>query len=126
MTMVVITGTVFTVVAGARTYSNVLDETGQVASALGAMAGSTGVAFSLAVLMIAMNTLGHHFPLVIRIGLWLTPLVAAALNGVIANGTEAVIAASNLFVLCVATEGTALVVRIVRVVPHQDSERTRT
>ncbi|MCI0385429.1 hypothetical protein [Streptomyces sp. CNQ085] len=94
------------------TYTNIRAEFGNGATAAGMVAAGEGATLVLALVMVGVTLLGQASPAPVRIGLWLTPLVAAAVGLAVADdGTEAVIYGVSPMGMCVAAEGLGFLAR---------------
>ncbi|GAA3617457.1 hypothetical protein ACG5V6_14920 [Streptomyces chitinivorans] len=94
------------------TYTNIKAEFGNGATAAGMVAAGEGATLVLALVMVGVTLLGQGSPAPVRIGLWLTPVVASAVGLAVAdNGTEAVIYGVSPMGMCVAAEGLGFLAR---------------
>ncbi|MGY1453825.1 hypothetical protein [Streptomyces sp. SS8] len=94
------------------TYTNIKAEFGNGATAAGMVAAGEGATLVLALVMVGVTLLGQAAPAPVRIGLWLTPVVASAVGLALADdGTEAVIYGVSPMGMCVAAEGLGFLAR---------------
>jgi hypothetical protein len=94
------------------TYTNIKAEFGNGATAAGMVAAGEGATLVLALVMVGVTLLGQGSPAPVRIGLWLTPVVASAVGLAVADdGTEAVIYGVSPMGMCVAAEGLGFLAR---------------
>lgn len=106
-------------IAGAvATYVNMNGVLGNSATALGVVAAGEGATVICALVTLALTLMGQHTPGVVRAGLWLLPLIAAAAGVFLApsHNMLAVMAITPL-AMTVSGEGIALVAR--RIVAFQ-------
>jgi len=88
------------------------------ASALGMVAAGEGATLICALVALAVTLMGQHTPTVVRLGMWLLPLVAAVAGVAMASGTnERIMMAVTPMAMTAAGEGVAFVAR--RVVAHR-------
>lgn len=88
------------------------------ASALGMVAAGEGATLICALVALAVTLMGQHTPTVVRLGMWLLPLVAAVAGVAMATGTnEKIMMAVTPMAMTAAGEGVAFVAR--RVVAHR-------
>lgn len=88
------------------------------ASALGMVAAGEGATLICALVALAVTLMGQHTPTVVRLGMWLLPLVAAVAGVAMASGTnEMIMMAVTPMAMTAAGEGVAFVAR--RVVAHR-------
>jgi len=88
------------------------------ASALGMVAAGEGATLICALVALAVTLMGQHTPPVVRLGMWLLPLVAAVAGVAMASGTnEMIMMAVTPMAMTAAGEGVAFVAR--RVVAHR-------
>ncbi|CAL9403573.1 hypothetical protein SUDANB106_01518 [Streptomyces sp. enrichment culture] len=94
------------------TYTNIKAEFGNGATAAGMVAAGEGATLVLALVMVGVTLLGQGSPAPVRIGLWLTPVVASAVGLAVSDdGTEAVIYGVSPMGMCVAAEGLGFLAR---------------
>lgn len=106
------------VAGGVATYVNMRNVIGRDASALGLVAAGEGATLIAALVALAVTLMGQHTPAVVRLAMWLTPLVAAAAGVALApNRNEAVIMGVTPLAMTAAGEGIAFVAR--RVVAYR-------
>ncbi|ATN93739.1 hypothetical protein SEA_ABT2GRADUATEX2_69 [Streptomyces phage Abt2graduatex2] len=88
------------------------------ASAAGMVAAGEGATLICALVALAVTLMGQHTPTVVRLGMWLLPLVAAVAGVAMASGTnERIMMAVTPMAMTAAGEGVAFVAR--RVVAHR-------
>lgn len=88
------------------------------ASALGMVAAGEGATLICALIALAVTLMGQHTPTVVRLGMWLLPLVAAVAGVALASTTnERIMMAVTPMAMTAAGEGVAFVAR--RVVAHR-------
>ena len=106
-------------VAGAvATFVNMNRILGSGASAAGMVAAGEGATLICALVALAVTLMGQHTPPVVRLGMWLLPLVAAVAGVAMASGTnERIMMAVTPMAMTAAGEGVAFVAR--RVVAHR-------
>ncbi|PVC80633.1 hypothetical protein DBP19_36455 [Streptomyces sp. CS090A] len=113
---VLILATIPMLVAGALgawgTYSNVKTVFPDNGTALGVVASGEGATLILAIVYVLLTLLGQSAPTLVRLGLWILPVIASAVGAKLAsNSTEAVVYAVTPMAMCVAAEGIGLVAR---------------
>lgn len=100
------------VAGGVATYVNMSNVIGRDASALGLVAAGEGATLIAALVALSVTLMGQHTPLVVRLAMWLTPLIAAATGVALApNHQEAVIMGVTPLAMTAAGEGIAFVAR---------------
>ncbi|USH45445.1 hypothetical protein SEA_ASIS_70 [Streptomyces phage Asis] len=88
------------------------------ASAAGMVAAGEGATLICALVALAVTLMGQHTPPVVRLGMWLLPLVAAVAGVALASGTnEKIMMAVTPMAMTAAGEGVSFVAR--RVVAHR-------
>lgn len=88
------------------------------ASALGMVAAGEGATLICALVALAVTLMGQHTPTVVRLGMWVLPLVAAVAGVAMATGTnEMIMMAVTPMAMTAAGEGVAFVAR--RVVAYR-------
>lgn len=88
------------------------------ASALGMVAAGEGATLICALIALAVTLMGQHTPTVVRLGMWLLPLVAAVAGVALASTTnERIMMTVTPMAMTAAGEGVAFVAR--RVVAHR-------
>lgn len=106
------------IVGGIGTYANIAAELHRAETALGVVAAGEGVTLVLSLVMVGVTMLGQAAPAPVRIGLWITPLGAAAIGLSAADSqTEAAIYAMTPLAMSVAAEGLGFLAR--RIVIHR-------
>lgn len=101
---------------GWGTYHNIQDVYGA-DTAFGVLAAGEGATAVLALLMLGLTVLGQSVPLVLRIGLWVLPIVAATMSATAAKTDgEMVVYAATPMAITAGAEGLAFLVR--RIVVH--------
>jgi hypothetical protein len=94
------------------TYSNITSVFHRGTTALGVVAAGEGATLVLALVLVGLTMLGQSAPTMVRLGLWLLPLVAAATGAAVAQtGTERVVYAITPMAMCVSAEGMGLLAR---------------
>ncbi len=97
-------------VASFYNFTDFLD--GNAASALGLVAAGEGATLVCALVMLLLTVLGRPTPGAVRAGLWLLPIVAAAVGATLASGLNMKVTAGiTPLAMTVAGEGIALVMR---------------
>ncbi|MFJ3088944.1 conjugal transfer protein [Streptomyces sp. NPDC086838] len=97
---------------GWGTYTNIVEEFGRAATAIGVVAAGEGVTLVLALVMVGVTMLGQAAPAPVRAGLWLTPMVAGATGVSVAdNYTEAVVYGMTPLAMSGAAEGLGFLAR---------------
>jgi hypothetical protein len=106
-------------VAGAvATFVNMDRILGSGASAAGMVAAGEGATLICALVALAVTLMGQHTPAVVRLGMWLLPLVAAVAGVAMSSSTnERIMMAVTPMAMTAAGEGVAFVAR--RVVAHR-------
>lgn len=106
-------------IAGAvATFTNMDRILNSSASALGMVAAGEGATLICALVALAVTLMGQHTPPVVRLGMWLLPLVAAVAGVVMASGTnEKIMMGVTPMAMTAAGEGVAFVAR--RVVAYR-------
>lgn len=99
--------------AGAyATYVNMDNVLHRGASALGLVAAGEGATLIAAIVALAVTLMGQHTPTVVRIGMWMVPLMAAAAGVALApNRTEMVVMGLTPLAMTAAGEGVTFVAR---------------
>lgn len=106
------------VAGGIATYVNMRNVIGRDESALGLVAAGEGATLIAALVALAVTLMGQHTPMVVRLAMWLTPLVASATGVALApTSNEAVIMGVTPLAMTAAGEGVAFVAR--RVVAYR-------
>ena len=105
--------------AGAvATYVNMNRILGSGASAAGMVAAGEGATLICALVALAVTLMGQHTPAVVRLGMWLLPVVASVAGVAMASSTnEKIMMAVTPLAMTAAGEGVAFVAR--RVVAHR-------
>lgn len=97
---------------GYATFINMKNAIGRDASALGLVLAGEGATLIAALVALAVTLMGQHTPLVVRLAMWLTPLIASATGVALApNHNEAVVMAVTPLAMTAAGEGIAFVAR---------------
>lgn len=97
---------------GWGTYTNITEEFGRAATAIGVVAAGEGVTLVLALVMVGVTMLGQAAPAPVRAGLWLTPIVAGATGVSVAdNYTEAVVYGMTPLAMSASAEGLGFLAR---------------
>lgn len=97
---------------GWGTYTNITEEFGRAATAIGVVAAGEGVTLVLALVMVGVTMLGQATPAAARAGLWLTPIVAGATGVSVADDyTEAVVYGMTPLAMSAAAEGLGFLAR---------------
>lgn len=106
-------------VAGAiATYFNMKKILGSGTSAAGMVAAGEGATLICALVALAVTLMGQHTPTVVRLGMWLLPVIASVSGVVMAKDTNAkIMMAVTPLAMTAAGEGIAFVAR--RVVAHR-------
>ncbi len=106
-------------VAGAvATYVNMDRILGSGASAAGMVAAGEGATLICALVALAVTLMGQHTPAVVRLGMWLLPVVGSVAGVALASTTnERIMMAVTPLAMTAAGEGVAFVAR--RVVAHR-------
>lgn len=103
------------------TYSNVMTGFDRSATAFGAVAAGEGGTLVLAMVLIGLTMLGQGSPLIVRAGMWLLPMVAAAVGASVAKDvTEAIVYGITPLAMCVSAEGLGLLAR--RIVVYRSGQ----
>ncbi|MGW6708083.1 conjugal transfer protein [Streptomyces sp. NPDC054956] len=107
------------IAGGIGTYSNISAAYGE-GTAIGALAAGEGATAVLAFLLLGLTLLGQSSPLIIRIGLWALPAVAAVIGATAATEGlgQTIVYAATPMAITAAAEGLAFLVR--RIVVHQE------
>ncbi len=106
------------IAGGIATYTNMDNVLHRGASALGLVAAGEGATLIAALVALAVTLMGQHTPPVVRIGMWLAPLIASATGVALApTRTEAVVMGVTPLAMTAAGEGMAFVAR--RVVAYR-------
>lgn len=96
------------------TYTNTMTEFHRQATAAGVVAAGEGLTLVLALIMLARTMLNQSAPLVVRGGMWLTPLSAAVIGITIASSPrEAAVYAVTPLAMSGAAEGLGFIARSV-------------
>lgn len=106
-------------IAGAvATYANMVNVLHRSASALGLVAAGEGATLIAALVALAVTLMGQHTPTVVRLAMWVIPLVASGTGVALApTQTDAVTMAVTPLAMTAAGEGVAFVAR--RVVAYR-------
>lgn len=97
---------------GVATYVNMNNVLGREASAMGLVAAGEGATLIAALVALSVTLMGQHTPAVVRLAMWLTPLIAAATGVALApNHNEAVVMGVTPLAMTAAGEGIAFVAR---------------
>ena len=100
------------VVGAIGTFTNAQRSMDDSSTALGVVAAGEGLALILAVTMVGLTMLGQPVPLVVRVGLWLSPVSAAVTGVVMADtGKESVVYAVTPMAMSAAAGGVGLLAR---------------
>lgn len=107
------------VAGGVGTYSNISAVYGE-GTAIGALAAGEGATAVLAFLLLGLTLLNQSSPLIIRIGLWALPAIAAVIGATAATEGigQTIVFAATPMAITAAAEGLAFLVR--RIVVHQE------
>ncbi|MEU3084691.1 conjugal transfer protein [Streptomyces albidoflavus] len=106
------------VAGGIGTYTN-LSATYGSGTAAGALAAGEGATAVLAVIMLGLTVLGQSTPVLLRVGLWTLPAVAAVMAATAANGLgESIVYAATPMAITASAEGLAFLAR--RIVIYTD------
>ena len=106
------------VAGGVATYVNMKQVIGRDASALGLVMAGEGTTLIAALVALCVTLMGQHTPLVVRLAMWITPLIASASGVALApNQNEQVIMGVTPLAMTAAGEGIAFVAR--RVVAYR-------
>lgn len=106
------------VAGGIGTYTNLSAKYGS-GTAAGALAAGEGATAVLAVIMLGLTVLGQSTPVLLRVGLWTLPAVAAVMGATAANGLgEGIVYAATPMAITAAAEGLAFLAR--RIVIYTD------
>ncbi|MFJ5098984.1 hypothetical protein [Streptomyces sp. NPDC088557] len=94
------------------TFTNIKTEFPRNATALGVVVAGEGGTLILALVMVLVTLLGQSSPRMVRLGLWLLPLVAAATGAVVADDVEErMVYAVTPLAMIAASEGLGLIAR---------------
>lgn len=94
------------------TFTNIRSEFPRNATALGVVVAGEGGTLILALVMVLVTLLGQSSPRMVRLGLWLLPMVAAATGAVVADtGEEQMVYAVTPLAMIAASEGLGLIAR---------------
>ncbi|MER5966842.1 hypothetical protein [Streptomyces sp. NPDC002057] len=94
------------------TFTNIRAEFPRNATALGVVVAGEGGTLILALVMVLVTLLGQSSPRMVRLGLWLLPMVAAATGAVVADtGEERMVYAVTPLAMIAASEGLGLIAR---------------
>ncbi len=106
-------------IAGAvATYANMQNVLHRGESSLGLVAAGEGATLICALVALAVTLMGQHTPVVVRLGMWLIPMVAAGAGYMLApDKTEKVVMTLTPLAMTAAGEGIAFVAR--RVVAYR-------
>lgn len=97
---------------GYATYVNMKNVIGRDASALGLVLAGEGATLIAALVALAVTLMGQHTPAVVRLAMWVTPLIASGAGVALApNRNEAVIMGVTPLAMTAAGEGIAFVAR---------------
>ncbi|MEU9523710.1 conjugal transfer protein [Streptomyces sp. NPDC048224] len=107
------------VAGGIGTYSNIGHAYGS-GTAIGALAAGEGATAVLAFILLGVTLLGQSAPLLVRVGLWVLPAIAAVMGATAATeGTgQTIVYAATPMAMTAAAEGLAFLAR--RIVVHQE------
>ncbi|AXU16808.1 hypothetical protein [Streptomyces clavuligerus] len=94
------------------TFTNIKTEFPRNATALGVVVAGEGGTLILALVMVLVTLLGQSSPRMVRLGLWLLPMVASATGTVVAdNAEERMVYAVTPLAMIAASEGLGLIAR---------------
>ncbi|MFD4263787.1 conjugal transfer protein [Streptomyces sp. NPDC058534] len=107
------------VAGGIGTYSNIGHAYGS-GTAIGALAAGEGATAVLAFILLGVTLLGQSAPVLIRVGLWVLPAIAAVMGATAATEGigQTIVYAATPMAMTAAAEGLAFLAR--RIVVHQE------